>query len=198
MARKSVEEKENKVFEYLRSRMSDAVPPTVREIATACGIRSTSTVHDILGRLENEGKISRDKRFSRAIRIEGAGESSQVPVLGRVTAGLPILAVENIDGYIPYPIASRDSQSVYALRVSGLSMRDAGILDGDIIVADQSMLCYEGDIVVGLIEGEATVKRLHLENDQIVLMPENPDFQPIRAEKIDIIGRVIGSYRNYQ
>lgn len=197
MPRQSVLDKEERVFRYLRQCMSDPLPPTVREIAAACDIRSTSTVHAILGRLEEQGYISRDPRFSRAIRIEGVGKASQVPLIGKVTAGIPILAVEQIEDYIPYPVSAGESDSVFALRVSGLSMRDAGILDGDIIVADKDLSCREGDIVVGMIGDEATVKRLHFENGAIVLMPENPDFQPIRAEHTELLGRVIGSMRKY-
>ena len=114
-----------------------------------------------------------------------------------MTAGVPILAVEQIEDYIPYPVAAEESESVFALRVSGLSMRDAGILDGDIIVADKDSSSRSGDIVVALIEDEATVKRLLVKDGEIILMPENPDFEPIRAEHIEILGKVIGSFRRY-
>ncbi len=197
MYRSSLTEKQEKVYKFLVQRMNDSVPPTVREIAAFCKIKSTSTVHDILTKLEEGGYISRDARFSRAIRIEGMGKASQVPLVGRVTAGVPILAVEQIDGYIPYPIKNADSEGVFALKVKGLSMRDAGILDGDVIVADKDKPTRQGDIVVALIEDEATVKRLTFENGEIVLMPENPDFEPIRAPHIDILGKVIGSFREY-
>ncbi len=197
MYRSELNEKQTKVFKFLVQRMSDSVPPTVREISAACGIKSTSTVHAILGKLEEDGYISRDPHSSRAIRIEGVKASSQVPLIGKVTAGLPILAVEQIEDYIPYPVSAEESESVFALKVSGLSMRDAGILDGDIIVADKDSCSRAGDIVVALIEDEATVKRLEFENGAPVLMPENPDFSPIRAEHIEILGKVIGSFRRY-
>ena len=190
-------EKQEKVYKFLVQRMNDSVPPTVREIAAACGIKSTSTVHDILTKLEEYGYISRDSYSSRAIRIEGMSKASHVPLVGRVTAGVPILAVEQIENYIPYPIKNSDSEGVFALRVRGWSMRDAGIFDGDVIVADKDKETRNGDIVVALIEDEATVKRLLLQNGEIILMPENPDFEPIRAEKIDILGKVIGSFREY-
>ncbi len=197
MDKKILNEKQTAVYKFLRERMADSVPPTVREIAAHCRIKSTSTVHAILTVLEEEGYISRDPRNSRAIRIEGMSKASQVPLIGKVTAGVPILAVEQIEEYIPYPISPNQSDSVFALCVSGLSMRDAGILDGDIIVADKDLEVRHGDIVVALIEDEATVKRLWKKDGEIVLMPENPDFQPIRADYIEILGKVIGSFRKY-
>ena len=124
-------------------------------------------------------------------------KASQVPLIGKVTAGVPILAVEQIEDYIPYPVSASQSDSVFALRVSGLSMRDAGILDGDIIVADKDLACRSGDIVVGMIEDEATVKRLLIQNGEIILMPENPDFSPIYPENPMVLGKVVGSYRKY-
>ena len=197
MSKRPLNEKQTRVYKYLVECLADSLPPSVREIAAACGIKSTSTVHAILSRLEEEGYISRDPRNSRAIRIEGMSKASQVPLIGKVTAGVPILAVEQIEDYIPYPVSAAQSDSVFALRVSGLSMRDAGILDGDIIVADKDLACRSGDIVVGMIEDEATVKRLLIQNGEIILMPENPDFEPIRAPYIEILGKVIGSFRKY-
>ena len=197
MSKRPLNEKQTRVYKYLVECLADSLPPSVREIASACGIKSTSTVHAILSILEEEGYISRDPRNSRAIRIEGMGKATQVPLIGKVTAGVPILAVEQIEDYIPYPISAAQSESVFALRVSGLSMRDAGILDGDIIVADKDLATRNGDIVVGMIEDEATVKRLLIKDGEIILMPENPDFEPIRAPHIKIIGKVIGSFRKY-
>lgn len=197
MSKRPLNEKQTRVYKYLVECLADSLPPSVREIAAACGIKSTSTVHAVLSRLEEEGYISRDPRNSRAIRIEGMSKASQVPLIGKVTAGVPILAVEQIEDYIPYPVSASQSDSVFALRVSGLSMRDAGILDGDIIVADKDLACRSGDIVVGMIEDEATVKRLLIQNGEIILMPENPDFEPIRAPYIEILGKVIGSFRKY-
>lgn len=198
MPKKDMNEIKNAVYNYLVEALSEGLPPTVREIRENVGIKSTSTVHSILGKLEEEGYISRDSHSSRAIRIEKMGASSMVPVLGKVTAGQPILAVEEIEDYIPYPVDNRFSSSLFALRVSGLSMRDAGILDGDIIVADKDLSVKNGDIVVALIEDEATVKRLvNKAGEAPYLMPENPDFDPIYAEHIDILGKVIGSFRKY-
>lgn len=192
--REPLSEKQNRVYQYLVQAIGDAVPPTVREICAGARIKSTSTVHAILNALEEKGYIERDARFSRSIRIAG-GSAAQVPVLGRVTAGQPILAVEQIEDYIPFP--TKNSGSLFALRVVGLSMRDAGILDGDLVVADRDLPARQGDIVIAMIEDEATVKRLEFDGGRPYLMPENPDFAPIHAEHIDILGRVIGSMRSY-
>ena len=139
MSKAPLTEKQQKVYSFLVSQMSSGFPPTVREICAATGIKSTSTVHAILNVLEEESYIVRDAKFSRAIRLDTGTDSSMVPLVGKITAGKPILAVEEIEDYIPYP--SKDADGLFALRVSGLSMRDAGILDGDIIIADKNISC---------------------------------------------------------
>ncbi|MBE6760857.1 MAG: transcriptional repressor LexA [Ruminococcaceae bacterium] len=195
MERPSLTEKQEKVYKIIVEYLAEGIPPTVREICRDANIKSTSTVHGILATLEDYGYITRNAGNSRGIRLMGGTPSAQVPVLGKVTAGNPILAVEQIEDYIPYPTRSADG--LFALRVSGLSMRDAGILDGDLIIADKNLSSRGGDIVVAMIEDEATVKRLGFENGIPVLYPENPDFEPIRAERIDILGKVVGSFRQY-
>ena len=195
MSRPSLKEKQLKVYNFLVKKISAGLPPTVREICEATGIKSTSTVHEILNVLEENGYISRDAKYSRAIKIEGAVSAAQVPVIGRVTAGQPILAVEEIEDYIPYP--TRDSEGLFALRVQGYSMKNIGIMDGDIVVADKDAYIREGDIVIGMDGDEATVKRFVRENGRVVFMPENEDFDPIYPENPSILGKVIGSYRKY-
>lgn len=195
MERPVLTEKQAKVYRIIVKYLADGIPPTVRELCAEAGIKSTSTVHGILAALEEGGYIIRNAGNSRGIRLQGSAPASQVPVLGKVTAGNPILAVEQIEDYIPYPTS--DADGLFALRVSGLSMRDAGILDGDLIVANKDLSVKSGDIVVAMIEDEATVKRLGFENGNPVLYPENPDFDPIYAERIDILGRVVGSFRQY-
>lgn len=197
MERQPLSDKQRAVYECLaRQLQSGGIPPTVREICTATGIRSTSTVHGILNALEEMGYISRDSHYSRAIRIDTGYDASMVPLVGRVTAGQPILAVEEIVDYIPYP--AKDATGLFALRVQGLSMRDAGILDGDIIVADKNSPCRNGDIIIGMDGDEATVKRLVIEKGgRVVFMPENPDFDPIYPKEPKVLGRVVGSYRKY-
>ena len=195
MSKTPLTEKQQLVYSFLVKQMSDGIPPSVREICTATGIKSTSTVHAILGVLEEEGYIVRDAKNSRSIRIDTGSPSSMVPLVGRITAGKPILAVEEIEDYIPYP--SKDAEGLFALKVVGFSMRDAGILDGDIIVADKNKPCRSGDIVVGMDGDDATVKRLLIKNGQIIFMPENPDFSPIYPEDPMVLGKVVGSYRKY-
>lgn len=195
MSRPTLTEKQLKVYNFLVQELGRGVPPSVREICAEIGIKSTSTVHGILNALEENGYIERDARNSRSIRIAGASNTAQVPVIGRVTAGQPILAVEEIEDYIPY--AASDSSGLFALRVVGYSMRDIGIMDGDIVIADKDAHSRPGDIIIGMDGDEATVKRLVINNGQVIFMPENPDFDPIYPENPSILGKVIGSYRKY-
>jgi repressor LexA len=195
LSRPTLTEKQLKVYNFLQKALGKGIPPSVREICKETAIKSTSTVHGILNSLEENGYIQRDPRNSRSIRIAGAVSTAQVPVLGRVTAGQPILAVEDIEDYIPY--ASNGSQGLFALRVVGLSMKDVGILDGDIVIADKDAGWRSGDIVIGMDGEEVTVKRLIIKNGQVIFMPENPDFDPIYPENPSVLGKVIGSYRRY-
>ena len=186
---------QQKVYDFLRKEAPRGIPPTVREICAATGLRSTSTVHAHLKTLERLGYISREAGLNRSIRIEGSENAAQVPILGKVTAGQPILAVEDIQGYIPFP--EKPGKELFALHVSGLSMRDAGILDGDYVVAERTPTAEDGEIVVALIDDEATVKRLFRERGQVRLQPENPDFQPIYSDHASILGKVIAVLRYY-
>ena len=187
--------KQEAVYKFLVKKMQNGIPPTVREICTATGIKSTSTVHAILNALEEQGYILRDAKYSRAIRLENDFDASMVPLVGRVTAGQPILAVEQIVDYIPYP--TKDAEGLFALKVTGYSMRDAGILPDDIVIADKNAPCRSGDIIIGMDNDEATVKRLLIKDGQVIFMPENPDFSPIYPEKPMVLGKVIGSFRKY-
>lgn len=184
---------QQKVYDFLVKEAPRGVPPTVREICAATGLRSTSTVHAHLKTLEKLGYISRDAGLNRSIRIEGSTAAVQVPVLGKVTAGQPILAVEDIEGYLPFP--QKEGKELFALHVSGLSMRDAGILDGDYVVAEQTPAAENGEIVVAMIDDEATVKRFFREKDCVRLQPENPDYEPIYTDHVFILGKVIAIMR---
>lgn len=196
MEKTPLTKKQQDVYNYLVKQLNGGIPPTVREICKNTGIKSTSTVHAVLNALEDGGYINRDPRNSRSIRIENEHESAFVPLVGKVTAGQPILAVEQIVDYIPYP--TKDADGLFALKVSGLSMKNAGILDGDIVVADKNAPCKSGDIVIGMDGDSATVKRLVIEKDNtVIFMPENPDFSPIYPEKPLVLGKVVGSYRKY-
>ncbi len=186
---------QQKVYDFLRQETSKGVPPTVREICAATGLRSTSTVHAHLKTLERLGYITREAGLNRSIRVEGETPAAQVPILGKVTAGMPILAVEDIEGYLPFP--QKEGKELFALHVSGLSMRDAGILDGDYVVAERVSTADDGEIVVAMIDDEATVKRLYREKDRIRLQPENPDYQPIYSDQASVLGKVIAVMRYY-
>ena len=184
------------VYDYLCSTMAErAVPPSVREICAATGLRSTSTVHSHLKSLEALCYITRDAGLNRSIHIVGASAAKQVPILGKGTAGLPILAVEDIEGYIPYP--DKSGKELFALHVDGLSMINAGILDGDYVIAEKTPVAENGEIVVGMIGDEATVKRFYKEKGTFRLQPENPDFEPIISDEITILGKVIAVIRYY-
>lgn len=191
---------QQKVYDCVKRHSEEGLPPTVREICEETGLRSTSSVHAHLKTLEKLGLISRDAGLNRAIHITGQERSNaiQVPVLGRVAAGQPILAQEEIEGYIPYtPARPGSGDRFFGLTVHGESMRDAGIRDGDILVVRQCPAAEEGEIVVAMIEGEATVKRFFREKDRVRLQPENPDFQPIYARDVQIEGKVVALYRYY-
>ncbi len=166
--------------------------PTVREICAAVGLSSTASVYRHLEALRDEGLICMDEQKKRSITVPGA-RPGRVPVVGMVTAGLPILAVENIEGYIPW----EGEEGCFALRVRGESMIGAGILDGDKVVVRPQPDADNGQIVVALLGDEATVKRLRRRGDDVWLMPENPAFSPIDGREAVILGRVKAVIREY-
>jgi repressor LexA len=179
-------------------------PPSVREIGEAVGLASSSTVHGHLSRLESKGLIRRDPTKPRAIEILNLNEDSipqqkvvNVPLVGKVTAGFPITAIENVEEYFPLPeqLAPEDD-NVFMLEIVGESMIEAGILDGDYVVVRQQQTANNGDIVVAMTEeDEATVKRFYKEKDYIRLQPENSTMEPIILPNVTILGKVIGLYR---
>ncbi len=166
--------------------------PTVREICAAVGLRSTASVYRHLESLRDEGLIQMDELKKRAISVPGA-RPGRVPIVGMVTAGVPVLAVENIEGYLPW----EGEDGCFALRVRGESMIGAGILDGDKVVVRPQPDADNGQIVVALLGDEATVKRLRRRGDQVWLMPENPAFSPIDGRDAVILGRVKAVIREY-
>ena len=194
---KPLTKSQQKIYDFLKDRSQYGIPPSVREICAATGLKSTSTVHAHLKALENLGYISRDAGLNRAIHIEGCEQTAQVPILGKVTAGLPILAVEEIQGYLPITASQQRGRELFALTVQGESMKNAGILDGDYVVVERTPTARDGDIVVALIEDEATVKRLYRETDCVRLQPENDAFEPIYANEVIILGKVISVVRYY-
>lgn len=194
---KPLTKSQQKIYDFLKDRSQYGIPPSVREICAATGLKSTSTLHAHLKALENLGYISRDAGLNRAIHIEGCEQTAQVPILGKVTAGLPILAVEEIQGYLPITASQQRGRELFALTVQGESMKNAGILDGDYVVVERTPTARDGDIVVALIEDEATVKRLYRETDCVRLQPENDAFEPIYAKEVIILGKVVSVVRYY-
>lgn len=176
-------------------------PPSVREIGQAVGLRSTSTVHGHLSQLEKKGYIRRDPTKPRAIEVLPAsgsvrpGGAYSVPVVGRVTAGQPILAVENIEDYFPLPRDFGQQGSLFMLKVRGDSMVEAGILDDDLVIVRQQDTADNGDIVVALIDDGATIKRFFKEADCVRLQPENRFMDPIIVKDVAILGKVVGLVR---
>ncbi|MFC4323344.1 transcriptional repressor LexA [Litchfieldia salsa] len=194
------------ILNYIKDEVRDkGYPPSVREIGEAVGLASSSTVHGHLSRLESKGLIRRDPTKPRAIEIldvDTAGSVIKnnvvnVPIIGKVTAGLPITAFENIEEYFPLPerFVSPDD-NVFMLEIMGDSMIEAGILDGDLVIVKQQPSANNGDIVVAMTEeDEATVKRFFKEKDHIRLQPENSMLEPIILRNVSILGKVIGVYR---
>lgn len=193
--------KQEQIFKFLRSFTEEkGYPPSVREICKGIGLKSPSSVHAHLKALENAGYIKRDANKTRAMIVNTPGVSNihpvSVPILGQVAAGNPVLAVEDIEGYIPFDPGGAERE-YFALRVKGDSMINAGILEGDILVVAVDKTAVNGEIVVAMIEGEATVKRFKRENGHILLMPENPEYEPIDGDEAQIIGKVVASMRTY-
>jgi repressor LexA len=175
-------------------------PPTVREIGKAVGLASSSTVHAHLANLEKYGILKRNPTKPRAIellidRAKKAITPAGLPLVGQVAAGQPILAEENIEDYMQVPAVAGGDEGEYVLRVSGESMRGAGILEGDFVVVRRQETAKNGDIVVALVGDEATVKRYFREKDHVRLQPENDAIEPIRSSDVRVLGRVVGVLR---
>jgi repressor LexA len=193
--------RQKEIFDFIRRYASRyGYPPTVREIGKAVGLHSSSTVHAHLANLEKVGLLRRDPTKPRAIellvdRAKRAVRGPGLPLVGHVAAGEPILAEENIEEYVQLPAAIGGEDGDYILEVKGDSMRDAGILEGDYVVVNEADDADNGQIVVALIEDEATVKRFYREKDRVRLQPANKAYKPIRTRDAKVLGRVIGVYR---
>lgn len=195
------------ILKYIKSVLKDkGYTPTVREICDAVHLSSTSTVHFHLKALEKKGYIRRDPLKSRAIEIIGEDtlpsptdiEMAEVPIIGKISAGLPALAEENVEEYFPIPITFLHSnKQTFILRVSGDSMIEAGIENGDLLIVERAQTANNGEIVVALIDDEATVKTFYREINRIRLQPENHTMQPIYTDHVEIIGRPIGLLRRF-
>ena len=192
--------RQKEIFDFINRYLGkNGYPPTVREIGKAIGLHSPSTVHAHLGKLEGLGLLRRDPTKPRAIEVlvDRAKRvvRSGYPLVGTVAAGQPVLAEENIEEYLDLPAAIGGESGDYVLRVKGDSMRDAGILGGDHVVVRPADDASDGDIIVALIEDEATVKRFFREAGAIRLEPENPEFEPIVSSEVELLGRVVGVFR---
>lgn len=204
-------DRQGEILDFIKRYLSEhGYPPTVRDIGQAVGLTSSSTVHAHLANLEKAGAIRRDPTKPRALEVLGdkvgarmsaaVGAVSErlqrgLPLVGHVAAGEPILAEQNIEEYVDVPQIGGGDAGDFVLSVRGDSMKDAGILDGDFVVVKSQKVAANGEIVVALVENEATVKRFYRESDHVRLQPENEEFEPIRTTSADVIGSVVGVFR---
>lgn len=202
MAQGKISKKQQEILEYIKSQILErGFPPAVREICEAVGLKSTSSVHSHLETLEKNGYIRRDPTKPRAIEILDDDfnlvrrEMVNVPIIGRVAAGQPILAEENIEDYFPFPVDRMPNKQTFLLRVKGESMINAGILDGDFVLVEEAKTASNGDMVVALIDDGATVKTFYKEEGVFRLQPENDFMDPIIVKEVSILGKVIGVMR---
>ena len=209
----TVTPKQQQVLDYVAAHIQEkGYPPSVRDICSAVGFKSTSSAHAYLEALEKKGLLHKDASKTRALKVTSSSTPSpsnvtpfpdvatreivNVPIVGKVTAGQPILAVENIEDSFPVPLEFVGNQDAFMLKVRGESMIEAGILDGDFVLVSKQSTARNGDIVVALIEDEATVKTFYKENGYVRLQPENPYMEPIIVrENLSILGKVSGVFR---
>ena len=199
----NVNQRETEIIRYIKhSIQSRGYPPSVREIGEAVGLKSSSTVHNYLCRLEEKGLLRRDPTKPRAMEVldddkESFREMVMVPVLGRVAAGIPLLAVENKEDMFPMPVDFVGRGEFFMLRVKGNSMVEAGILEGDLVLVRQQPSVDNGDIAVALLDDEATIKRFFREDGHIRLQPENYQLSPIIVNDVTVLGKVTGLVRKF-
>lgn len=190
-----VTENERKVFEFIKSRVEEGYPPTVREVCSYFGFKSTSTAHRYIKSLTDKGFLEKGDNQNRAIRLVG-GSGMLIPLVGTVTAGTPITAIEYVSEYISFQPARNYSSPLFALKVRGESMINAAILDGDMVVVEQTPVASNGEIVVAMVDGQdATVKTFYKEDGHFRLQPENDHMEPIIVDSVDILGKVVGVIR---
>jgi len=193
--------RQQEIFDFIKRYSAKyGYPPTVRDIGKAVGLASSSTVHAHLANLEKIGLLRRDPSKPRALELlrdtaRKAVAPSGLPLVGRVAAGAPVLAEENIEEYVSVPEMAGGEEGGYVLRVRGDSMKDAGILEGDLVVVRPQDTAQDGDVVVALLGEEATVKRFFREADHVRLQPENDGMEPIRSKEVKVLGRVVGLLR---
>ena len=202
MAKGKITAKQQQILDCIKDNIIDkGYPPTVREICDAVGLKSTSSVHAHLETLEKNGYIYRDPTKPRAIEILDESfnlskrEFTNVPMIGTIAAGAPLLSVEHIEGYFPIPVEFLPNKQTFILNVKGESMINAGIFDGDKILVEQTDYADNGDIVAALIDDSATVKTFYKENGHYRLQPENDFMDPIIVDEVEILGKVRGVFR---
>lgn len=192
---RKVTENEKMVFEFIKDRIEEGYPPTVREICAEFGFKSTSTAHRYINNLTAKGLLEKGNNQNRAIRLTG-GNGMKIPLVGTVTAGIPITAIEEITDYISFQPARHYSNPLFALKVRGESMINAAILDGDMVVIEQTPYAENGDIVCALVDNElATIKTFYKEDGHYRLQPENDTMDPIIVDEVSILGKVVGVVR---
>lgn len=192
---RKVTENEKMVFEFIKDRIEEGYPPTVREICAEFGFKSTSTAHKYINNLTAKGLLEKGNNQNRAIRLTG-GNGMKIPLVGTVTAGIPITAIEEITDYISFQPARHYSNPLFALKVRGESMINAAILDGDMVVIEQTPYAENGDIVCALVDNEsATIKTFYKEDGHYRLQPENDTMDPIIVDEVSILGKVVGVVR---
>ncbi len=194
---------EERVFNYIKEKIQNyGYPPSVREICAALGFKSTSSAHQYIARLAEKGYISKEDLKTRAIRIVGTESTIALPIVGKVAAGEPILAQENVEDYFSIGESFFNQDSLkndnFILKVQGESMINAGINNGDYIIVSKQNTARNGQIVVAMIDGEATVKTFYKEKDHIRLQPENDTMAPIIVKNVEIVGKVVGLFRKIQ
>jgi len=198
---KTLTSKQQRVLDCIREYVYEyGYPPSVREICAQLGLNSPATVHMHIKSLSEMGYLQKDENKTRAITITNLPDevsAMKVPILGVVAAGKPIYAEEDIEGYIAFD-TSRYTNEVFALRVRGSSMVNAGIMENDVIIVGKQQTARSGEIVVAIVGEEATVKRLKIKEDEVLLMPENPQFQPLDGSRARIVGKVYAVVRTYQ
>lgn len=198
-------DKERALYDYITEKVKkEGFAPSVRDICAALGWKSTSTVHAYLARLEEKGLIRKESNKSRALKVEKDADSlsqlrGKVPLVGQIAAGSPILAEENLEGYVDFvsPNIHADPSALFALKVRGESMIEAGIMDGDIIVIEKCDYAENGQIIAALVGDEATVKTFYKEKGHFRLQPENSTMEPIIVSEVTVLGRVVACLRYY-
>ena len=204
MSKEKISDKQRQILEYIKSEILEkGYPPAVRDICQAVNLKSTSSVHAHLETLEKNGYIRRDQTKPRAIEILDEDfnlnrrEVTNIPLIGTVAAGQPILAQQNIENYFPMPVEMAPNSQCFALRVQGDSMINIGINDGDYVFVKETNSAKNGDLVVALVDDSATVKNFYKENGYIRLQPQNDDMEPIIVQDCKILGQVFGVFRLY-